>query len=288
MHDFTKLAKIYHDNLKENKPYLEEKQWNLLAQSLNFSKADFLFYALDFAKNFSQSPISHYQVGAVGLGTSNNLYIGTNIEFLQFPINQSIHAEQSLVSLAYTQGESGLKEIYLTAFPCGHCRQFFREMNNYDKLKIFVSSNKTTSFTLLELLPHSFGPQDLNITQSLFLDKSSSLVTELVNVPSTVSAQLQEKILFSIQNSFAPYSKNPSGVVFVFDDDQSIVGSYLESCAYNPSLSPFQMAYAQIVLRKIDIKKLKEVYFVDMINAQIKQENIITMPQVIFINLKAR
>ena len=275
MKSFKELEKIYNDNLLNNKCYLEEQQWITLATSLNLSRKDFLFYTLDFAKNFSQSPLSHYKVGAVGVGKSNKLYLGTNIEFSNFPLNQSIHAEQALISLAYAQMEEELKEIYLTAFPCGHCRQFFREMGNYKEVKILSSQEKEKTFSLLDLLPHSFGPQDLNVTQALFVDKANLLVKKLIHVPKGISDKLQEKILFAIRQSFSPYSHNPSGIVFEFNDSDLVLGSYIESCAHNPSLSPFHMAYAQVVLSKRDIKKLKSVYLVEMENTQVIQENII-------------
>ncbi len=256
----------YMNNLRNNQPFLEEKQWTHLAKSFNLCEKDFLFSALDFGKQFSQSLISHYAVGAIGLGVTNRLYFGANIEFPQFPLNQAIHAEQSLISVAYMQNEISLKEIYLTAFPCGHCRQFFREMINYEEVKIYVSSVPTKEYLLPELLPFSFGPQDLNVTESLFQNKESFTVKQLLNFPQDKPIDLKEKILLSLNKSFAPYSLNSSGLVIIFDNGTSILGSCIESCAYNPSLSALHVAYAQIVLSKLDPKKIKEVYFIERKN----------------------
>lgn len=269
---FKEIKKIHNENLKKNKSYLEEQEWLSLAHTFQLIPKDFLFTMLDFAKQFSEIPISHYQVGAIGIGLSNKLYMGANIEFTQCPLNESIHAEQSLVSLAYAQGEKGIKEIYLTAFPCGHCRQFLREMANFNEVKVFNKTQKEKTFYLPELIPHSFGPQDLNITQSLFTDNSDSLVNSLVNSSIKISDVLKSNLLLATKKSYAPYSKNPSGVVLEFSNSDVVLGSYLESCAYNPSLSPFHMAYAQVALSKRNFSDLKAVYLVEMENAQISHE----------------
>ncbi|MES2614448.1 MAG: cytidine deaminase [Bdellovibrionota bacterium] len=280
MDSFKDLDAIYLKNISHNKYYLEECQWLSLAQSLKLSKKEFLFYALNYARNLSQPLISNFKVGAVGLGVSNKLYFGANIEFLKFPLNQTIHAEQALVSMAYSQMETGLKEVYLTAFPCGHCRQFMREMNNFAEVKIFVSSEKKKSFLLSQLLPNSFGPQDLQVTQYLFgkiLDNKKFKFVH--NTSKKISEQIKEKLLFALERSFCPYSQNPSAVVLQFNDvslaaqNLLICGSCIESCAYNPSLSAFHMAYAQAILSKQDLKKLKVVYFSEQENAVVVHEN---------------
>ena len=215
------------------------------------------------------APLSKFKVGAVGLGKSGKIYLGSNIEFTKFPLNQSIHAEQCLTSLALANGEKGFDSIYISAFPCGHCRQFLREMNNFDKLKIYVSQEKTKTFSLTQLLPHSFGPQDLNVTESLFTkkNKKNNLIENLKK-----DHKLDINLISALEKSFCPYSQNSSGLVFYFQKSSPILGSSIESCAYNPTLSPFHMAYSQVIMKKIDLNLMTEVHFIESKDASISYE----------------
>lgn len=286
------IEKVYLENLQNNKLYLEEDQWQHLAHSSHLSKKDFLFTILDFAKNFSHTPISNFQVGVAALGISNKLYLGTNAEFVGFPLNQSIHAEQSLISMMYAQEEKGIKEIYMSAFPCGHCRQFMREIFNYKEIKIYSRLEKEKEFLFPELLPYSFGSQDLNVDDALFSHFSQTLVTKVEDTIG-INEKIKQKLLHAVQQSFAPYTKNPSGILLEFDDSALVSGSYLESCAYNPSLSPFHMAYTQIAFFQRNLKNVKAVYFAEMAAPSVVHAQNIEalvqklMPQAKFYILKA-
>ena len=66
---------------------------------------------LPLAAAYSRPPISSYKVGAVVLGYDSNqqkpnLYIGTNIEFQT--LYSSIHAEQSAISNAWSDGSTAI------------------------------------------------------------------------------------------------------------------------------------------------------------------------------------
>ena len=265
------VKEIYSKNIIADKPFFEKKQWTKLAEKYSLSEKNFLFSLLHYSQSFACAPLSQYKVGAVGLGKSGKIYLGSNIEFTQFPLNQSIHAEQCLTSLALAHGEKGFDAIYISAFPCGHCRQFLREMNNFDELKIYVSQDKTKTFSLTQLLPHSFGPQDLNVTESLFekKNKKNILIDNIKN-----NHTLDINLISALKKSFCPYSQNSSGLVFYFKNSSPILGSSIESCAYNPTLSSFHMAYSQVIMKQRDINLITEVYFIEAKNTLISYEKI--------------
>lgn len=84
-----------------------------------------------------------------GVGASGNIYLGCNMEFANVPLNFSVHAEQCLISSAFSQtltssevvlisfisdavrhGEQELAQLIVNWAPCGHCRQFLSELYN--------------------------------------------------------------------------------------------------------------------------------------------------------------
>lgn len=66
---------------------------------------------------------------AVGIGGSGNLYVGCNLEFANLPLYNSVHAEQFLLVNALHHRETRIEKLAISAAPCGHCRQFFSELN---------------------------------------------------------------------------------------------------------------------------------------------------------------
>lgn len=117
------------------------------------------------AKKFSYSPYSGFSVGAALITQNDKIYTGCNIESASF--TPTICAERTAISKAVSEGERKIKAIAITGdaewtYPCGVCRQVIREFADKDTLIIIVKSvDEYKEFTLDELLPHSFGPEDL-------------------------------------------------------------------------------------------------------------------------------
>jgi cytidine deaminase len=83
--------------------------------------------------------LQNFFVGAAGLGLNGAIYLGANLELPGHGLNSSVHAEQSMITNAAANRESGgLASIAVTAAPCGHCRQFMMEMRNAAELEITV------------------------------------------------------------------------------------------------------------------------------------------------------
>ncbi len=197
--------------------------------------------------------ISGYQVGAAVQGKTGRMYFGVNLEFRGVPLSQTVHAEQFAIAHARAQGEVGLRRLMVTAFPCGHCRQFMAELGG----DLSVGEH-----TLSELLPHAFGPKDLGLEATL-MDHESDEVE-----PPT----LQEMADTALLESYAPYSKAPSGVVLSLKDGTLLRGSYLENAAFNPSLPPLQAALIELVAAGRNYEEIAEVLLVEHEEAPISQE----------------
>lgn len=112
------------------------------------------------------TPYSHFQVGACLKGESGSYYLGCNIENASYtPTNC---AERTAVFKAVSEGEREFCGIVIVcsgknpAAPCGVCRQVLREFCKSDMPVVFADASRNyTESTLGELLPHSFGPEDL-------------------------------------------------------------------------------------------------------------------------------
>ncbi len=115
----------------------------------------------------SYSPYSHFKVGACILTESGDTFQGCNFENASY--GATICAERCAASCAIAAGQRHFKAIAIAAestpsWPCGICRQVLREFGDLTMPVIVGQAGKSFSIrTLGELLPESFGPEDLNI-----------------------------------------------------------------------------------------------------------------------------
>ena len=120
---------------------------------------------------YSYTPYSGFKVGAALLTKSNRIYTGCNIENAAYtPTNC---AERTAFFKAVSEGERefqaicivGGKDGILTEYaaPCGVCRQVMMEFCNPDTFQIILATGREQYdvFTLGELLPKGFGPNNL-------------------------------------------------------------------------------------------------------------------------------
>jgi cytidine deaminase len=221
---------------------------------------------LPVAQTYSHSPISQYRVGAAVRGATGAIYLGTNIEIPGQILGFAVHGEQAAVANAYMHEETGLAALAVTAAPCGHCRQFLNELPESDKLKIYIAGQPPT--TLGALLPAAFGPGNLGVTDRLFTTKKLDL--QLI-APS--ADKLSMAALEAARMSYAPYTKALSGVAILSLSQVAYIGPYIESAAYNPSLSPLQAALVGLVMSGEKISNVHSVVLVEMEKAPISQRS---------------
>lgn len=224
---------------------------------------DLLVELILIAKSYALTPISNYHVGAAALGKSGTIYLGTNLEFLGMPLNETIHAEQFVITNARSHGEEKIVTLAVSAAPCGHCRQFLKEMSEDGQLQILIPNCEIK--TLSSLLPESFGPKDLGLTANL-------LSRTLKNRNSISGSTLMEKTVEAANSSYAPYTESQSGIGIQTYSGEIYTGSYLENAAYNPSISPLQAALVTLVADSRDYSEICSVILVEKQFAKISQE----------------
>ena len=125
------------------------------------------------ARTHAYVPYSGYAVGAALLTKAGKVYQGANIENAAFgPTNC---AERTAFFTAVFQGEREFEAIAvvggkageeLSGFfpPCGVCRQVMREFCDPEEFRIILGAGtgEKQVYLLKELLPLSFGPDNLN------------------------------------------------------------------------------------------------------------------------------
>ena len=124
-----------------------------------------LFELADKAMDNAYAPYSHFKVGACILSEDGRAFTGCNIENASY--GGTICAERTALVKGVSEGARRFTAIAVAAenvdpWPCGICRQMLNEFS-LDMRVICGSraSGKITVVPLSDLLPHSFGPEDL-------------------------------------------------------------------------------------------------------------------------------
>ncbi len=128
-------------------------------------KAEYLKLAQQ-AMNKAYAPYSRFSVGAVVIGSNQKYYLGCNVENAAYPIGNC--AESSAIAAMILDGCTKIEALIVMGegdelvTPCGGCRQRIREFASLD-CPIFICSPNALRLTttLGELLPYSFGPDNL-------------------------------------------------------------------------------------------------------------------------------
>jgi len=118
------------------------------------------------AMDKAYAPYSGFSVGAAILDEHGAVHTGANIENAAYP--QGCCAEASAISALVMSGGQQIQKIAVAGrgevlcTPCGGCRQKIREFGSAQtEILICDETGLRQSFTLDELLPHSFGPDNL-------------------------------------------------------------------------------------------------------------------------------
>ena len=123
------------------------------------------------ARENAYCPYSGFAVGAALLTADGKLYTGVNIENAAFgPTNCAERTafftavaagERDFTAIAIAGGKAGEAPKDFCA-PCGVCRQVMREFCRDDFQIILAKPDAVRVYTLKELLPESFSPDNLN------------------------------------------------------------------------------------------------------------------------------
>jgi cytidine deaminase len=125
-----------------------------------------LFTAAKVAQLQAYVPYSRFKVGAALLADDGRIYAGCNVENAAFPSGTC--AEAGAIAAMILGGGRAIREALVIGdgaalcTPCGNCRQRLREFAK-PEVRVHVAGPEGVlrSFSIAELLPASFGPDNL-------------------------------------------------------------------------------------------------------------------------------
>ena len=115
------------------------------------------------ARQNAYAPYSRYRVGAAVLTTDGRVFTGCNVENAVYPLG--LCAERVAIFKAVSEGYRDFKAIAVVTdnggSPCGSCRQVMHEFA--PEMTVFIADERgeMRRTTVAELLPDSFGADDL-------------------------------------------------------------------------------------------------------------------------------
>ena len=118
------------------------------------------------AREKAYVPYSNFLVGAAVKTKEGKIFTGCNIESASF--TPTICAERTALSKAISEGYKEIETIAVVGsfeeytFPCGVCRQFIVEFGKDIKIIVAKNTDEYKIYQISDLLPHSFGPEDIN------------------------------------------------------------------------------------------------------------------------------
>ncbi len=120
--------------------------------------------ALEGGKN-AYIPYSNYRVGAALLSASGEVFSGCNVENAGY--SPTICAERTAMVKAISEGHQQFAAIAVVSrgagSPCGVCRQFMFEFApDMQVILADLDGQVRMVTTAAELLPHGFGPANLD------------------------------------------------------------------------------------------------------------------------------
>jgi cytidine deaminase len=127
---------------------------------------DRLFEAAKRAQGNAYAPYSLFKVGAAVATPDGAVYAGCNVENAAYP--STTCAEEAAIAAMASAGGRAIAAVLVVGegealvTPCGACRQRIREFAGPDTpVHIADVKGVRRSFRLDELLPFSFGPDNL-------------------------------------------------------------------------------------------------------------------------------
>ncbi|MCR6110392.1 cytidine deaminase [Bacillus sp. A301a_S52] len=119
------------------------------------------------ARENAYVPYSKFQVGAALLAADGKVFHGCNIENAAYSMCNC--AERTAIFKAVSEGIREFTAMAVVAdtdgpvSPCGACRQVMSELLQRET-KIYLTNlhGDTTEWTMEQLLPGAFSPEDLN------------------------------------------------------------------------------------------------------------------------------
>ncbi|XP_055045457.2 cytidine deaminase a [Misgurnus anguillicaudatus] len=137
-----------------------------MSSSMNTWSPQDLVQKSQEAKNLAYCPYSKFRVGAAVLTSDGSVFTGCNVENACYSLG--LCAERTAITKAVSEGHKTFTAIAIASdledrfiSPCGACRQVMREFGLQWDIYMSKADGSYNLMKVEELLPCSFGPDDL-------------------------------------------------------------------------------------------------------------------------------
>jgi cytidine deaminase len=129
---------------------------------------DDLIDAARLARKAAYAPYSRFQVGAAVQTEDGQVFSGCNVENAAYP--EGVCAEAGAISAMALGGGRRIRTVAISAgpqgelracLPCGGCRQKILEFAGEGAQVLVDSPDGMQRHRFADLMPHAFGPKDL-------------------------------------------------------------------------------------------------------------------------------
>jgi cytidine deaminase len=127
---------------------------------------DSLMDAAREAARTAYAPYSNFLVGAAILTEGGAVHAGCNVENASYGLSICAERNAATSMVSADPEDRRIKSVAVFSpnaspcFPCGACRQFLREFG-CEEVVVEDASGKPRRYPFEEILPNSFGPEDL-------------------------------------------------------------------------------------------------------------------------------
>ena len=132
--------------------------------SIDDARLDEMLAAAREVRARAYVPYSGFHVGAALLA-GDEIFTAVNVENASYPL--SVCAERNAIAKAIAAGTTDIRAVAVVSDadtptpPCGGCRQVLREFGNgIGVIAESADGSQRTYWSIDELLPHAFGPDD--------------------------------------------------------------------------------------------------------------------------------
>uniref|UniRef100_A0A8C8S6S9 Cytidine deaminase n=1 Tax=Pelusios castaneus TaxID=367368 RepID=A0A8C8S6S9_9SAUR len=139
---------------------------NSSASPMGAEQIQLLLHMCKEAKKSAYCPYSNFPVGAALLTGDGKFFSGCNVENASSPL--TVCAERTAIQKAVSEGNMNFRAMAIASnseedfiVPCGACRQVMREFGRDWVIYMTKPDGTYIIRTLEELLPLSFGPENL-------------------------------------------------------------------------------------------------------------------------------
>lgn len=133
---------------------------------LSASQVERLLEAARAAQQRAHAPYSRFLVGAAVLDEQDRVHAGCNVENAAYPLG--LCAEAVAIGTLVANGGHRVRAVLVLGdgrglvTPCGGCRQRLRELASPETPVLVADRDRVRAqFTVGELLPESFGPENI-------------------------------------------------------------------------------------------------------------------------------